>query len=653
MSKQVRQYGTWPSPISPEMVSASLRLSDVQWDTDGETLVWLEGRGGQSLLVMQRGLDAAYDLTGELGVRGRVGYGGGDFTVAHGVAYFAGPDGRIFRQSLAGGLAKPITPAFGAAAAPKVSADGQWLVFVHTDQGVDTLGLVDVQGDVWPAKLASGTDFVMQPAWHPQGKHLAYIAWNHPQMPWDGTELKLITFDYADGVPGVISSETLAGNETTAIFQPEFSPDGRYLAYISDETGWGQLYIYDLEKRTHRRLTDTPAEHGTPPWQQGQRMFGWSWDSQRIYFLRNQEAGLSLWVCMVASGQEQPISGLETYTYLGQPAISSRHDSIALLAGSSTIPTRIITHSIADDPLPVTLTPTADTPTVSVLVDEADNDGERIYRRSGGERLLAEQLATAEPISWTGHDGETVYGLYYPPTNPDFEGIGLPPLIVDVHGGPSGQSLRSYRAGFQFFTSRGFAVLDVNYRGSTGYGKAYMNKLRENWGIYDVQDCASGAAYLADAGRVDRDKLVIMGGSAGGFTVLQSLIEKPGFYKAGICMYGVANQFLLAMETHKFEERYSDSLLGPLPQAAQAYRERSPYFQADKIKDPIAVFQGEDDQVVLRNQSDDIVATLRRSGVPHEYHVYAGEGHGWRKPETIQAFYKSVLKFLMQHVLYA
>ncbi len=653
MSKQVRQYGTWPSAISPEIVSASLRLSDVQWDTDGETLVWLEGRGAQSLLVMQRGLDAAYDLTGELGVRGRVGYGGGDFTVAQGVAYFAGPDGRIFQQPLAGGLAKPITPAFGAAAAPKVSADGKWLAFVHTDQGVDTLGLVDVQGDVWPAKLASGTDFVMQPAWHPQGKYLAYIAWNHPQMPWDGTELKLITFDYADGVPGVVASETLAGNETTAIFQPEFSPDGRYLAYISNETGWGQLYVYDLEKRTHRRLTEAAAEHSTPPWQQGQRMFGWSQDSQRIYFLRNTAAALSLWVCTVASGQEQPIPGLETYTYLGQPSVSSRHDSIALLAGSSTIPTRIITHSIADDPLPVTLTPSADTPTLSVLVAEADHAGERIHRRSGGERLLPEQLATAEPISWTGHDGATVYGLYYPPTNPDFESTGLPPLIVDVHGGPTGQSMMAYRGGFQFFTSRGFAVLDVNYRGSTGYGKAYMNMLRENWGIYDVQDCASGAAYLVDAGRVDRDKLVIMGGSAGGFTVLQSMIEKPGFYKAGICMYGVANQFLLAMETHKFEERYSDSLLGPLPQAAQVYRERSPYFHADKIKDPIAVFQGEDDQVVLRNQSDDIVATLRRSGVPHEYHVYVGEGHGWRKPETIQAFYKSLLKFLMQYVLFA
>lgn len=651
MSKQIRPYGTWPSPVSPEMLSSTLRLSDAQWDTDGETLVWLEGRGAQGVLVMQRGTDAAYDLAGELSVRGRVGYGGGDFTVSHGMVYFAGPEGRLYRQALAGGNARAITPAFGSAASPRVSADGKWLVFVHTDSGVDTLGLVDVNGDAWPAKLASGTDFVMQPAWHPQGKYLAYIAWNHPQMPWDGTELRLISFDYAEGVPGVTDNKIVAGNETTAIFQPEFSPDGRYLAYVSDASGWGQLYVYDLEANTHRCLTDTPAEHGLPAWQQAQRMFGWSHDSKSIFFLRNNQAVVSLWRCELESGQEQAVSGLDEYTYLAQPAISPVQDRITLLAGSSTIPTRVITYSLADDSLLATLD--ANAPTVNVLVPENEDPGERIYRRSSGERLLPEQLSTAESISWTGYEGGTVYGQYYPPTNADFEGTGQPPLIVDVHGGPTGQSFMSYRGGFQFFTSRGFAVLDVNYRGSTGYGKDYMNKLRESWGIYDVQDCASGASYLVDQGLADGNKLVIMGGSAGGFTVLQSLIEKPGFYKAGISSYGVANHFLLAMETHKFEERYTDSMLGPLPQAAQVYRDRSPYFHADKIKDPIAVFQGEDDPVVLRNQSDDIVASLRRTGTPHEYHVYAGEGHGWRKPETIQSFYKSVLKFLMQYVVFA
>jgi dipeptidyl aminopeptidase/acylaminoacyl peptidase len=205
----------------------------------------------------------------------------------------------------------------------------------------------------------------------------------------------------------------------------------------------------------------------------------------------------------------------------------------------------------------------------------------------------------------------------------------------------------------QFFATRGYAFLAVNYRGSTGYGKAYVDRLRASWGLYDIEDSASGASYLADQGLADPAKFVIFGGSAGGFTVLQSLVEKPGFYKAGVCLFGVSNQFALAMDTHKFEERYLDSLLGPLPEAAAVYRERSPIFHAHKIVDPIIVFQGEEDRVVPRSQSDTIVESLKARGIPHEYHVYAGEGHGWRKQETIEHYYNAVVKFLQQYVVYS
>jgi dipeptidyl aminopeptidase/acylaminoacyl peptidase len=224
---------------------------------------------------------------------------------------------------------------------------------------------------------------------------------------------------------------------------------------------------------------------------------------------------------------------------------------------------------------------------------------------------------------------------------------------VLVHGGPTSQVTATWNPQAQFFATRGYAVLLPNYRGSTGYGRAYMLKLRRSWGIYDVEDARTGALALADRGLADRSRLVIMGGSAGGFTVLQSLVQYPGVYKAAICMFGVANQFTLAADTHKFEARYLDSLLGPLPEAAAVYRERSPIFHADRIRDPIAVFQGEIDRVVPREQSDSIVASLRARGVPHEYHVYPGEGHGWRKSETIDHFYRTVEAFLRTHVLYA
>ena len=637
MPPTIKQYGTWPSPLSPQSLALGLRLRDVQWDTETDTLVWLEGRGARGVLVMQQGDDAARDLTDTLSVRGQVGYGGGDYTVSHGHVYFAGPAGRLYRQALAGGGATAITPAFGKTASPRVSADGRWLAYVYTYERKDGLALVDAEGKMWPAKLATGTDFVMQPAWHPGGVCLAYIAWNHPQMPWDGTELRLITFDYDDvnGVPGIATSETLVGGETTAVFQPEFSPDGRCLAYVSNATGWGQLYVYNLDSREHKQITDVGAEHGAPAWVQGVRMYGWSHDSQYLLFLRNDKGFFSLWRYDIAAGTSTRIEALNDYTSMGQLATSRQSGAVAMLASSSRTPSRIITYE----------------PQTAPAATAQGNV--RILRRSSSESVLPGQLAEAEAITWKGHDGEDVHGLYYAPTSEDYEGTGKPPLMVLVHGGPTGQRAAAYDGDVQFFASRGFGVLQVNYRGSTGYGKDYMNKLRGNWGIYDVEDAASGAQHLVDVGTVDGGKMVIMGGSAGGFTVYQSLIDKPGFYKAGVCLYGVANQFGLAMETHKFEERYLDSMLGPLPQAADLYRERSPFFHADKIVDPIIVFQGADDQVVPQNQSDAIVGSLRARGVTHEYYVYDGEGHGWRKPETIEAYYTSALKFLEQHVLFA
>jgi dipeptidyl aminopeptidase/acylaminoacyl peptidase len=247
-----------------------------------------------------------------------------------------------------------------------------------------------------------------------------------------------------------------------------------------------------------------------------------------------------------------------------------------------------------------------------------------------------------------------VHGLLYLPPGVGQPGeTALPPAVVRIHGGPTSQAVASYNQAAQFFATRGYAVLDVNYRGSTGYGRAYMEALRGRWGICDVEDAVSGARHLAAAGLADSGRIVIMGGSAGGYTVLEALCRAPGLFRSGICRYGVARLFALAADTHKFEERYLDSLVGPLPAAAALYRERSPLFHADLLQDPIAVFQGEIDQVVPRAQSDSIVESLRRRGVPHEYHIYAGEGHGWRKSETIEAFYAAVERFLRQHALFA
>lgn len=623
-----KTYGTWSSPITPKTMAGNTRLLDVQWNTAGDTLVWNEQHGKNSVLVAQTGRDAPRILTdAPLSVGGRVGYGGGSYTVGKGHVYFSA-DGRLYRQALAGGTAQAITPKFGEYASPALSADGEWLVFAHSYEHTDGIVLVDSSGEGFPQKLAYGTDFVMQAVWHPAGTHVAYIAWNHPRMPWNGTELRLIQLSReASAIPYAEHIVTVAGDTTTAIFQPEFSPDGRYLSYISDATGWGQLYLYDIEAESHMQLTDSQAEHGLPAWIQGLRTYGWTSDSQSIYFIENSQAFYNLSKYDFADGSISAVAGLEQYSYLEQISVSPDGKSVSLIASSSTIPSRIIT-----------------------LHQE---DGEIINRRSSTENIIGVGLSSAQAITWQGDDGEDVYGLYYAPADGQFMADGAPPLIVEIHGGPTSQRVAQYYADVQFFTTRGYAYVQVNHRGSTGYGKAYMDKHKGNWGIYDVQDGISCVKYLIERDLADAEKVVIIGGSAGGFTVLQSLIEYPHFYKAAICSYGVSNQFGLVMDTHKFEERYSDWLLGTLPAAADIYRQRSPVFHADKIQDPMIVFQGEDDPVVPKNQSDDIVSTLRRRGIPHEYHVFEGEGHGFRKPETIENYFSKIERFLLQYVIYA
>ncbi|MCY4021086.1 MAG: S9 family peptidase [Chloroflexi bacterium] len=621
-------FGTWSSPITGKTIASGISLRDVQWNDAGDTLLWWENRGKTGVLLAKRGTDAPRDLTDmSLNVAGRVGYGGGAFTVGAGHAYYVA-SGRIYKQALAGGPPRAITPEYGSFASPAVSADGRWLVYVHSYEHIDGLALVDSDGSIFPRKLAYGTDFVMQPVWRPDGKQIAYIAWNHPQMPWNGSELRLIRLkDDGGGVPYADEIVTLAGDPDTAIFQPQFSPDGRYLSYVSDATGWGQIYLYDLETHTQVQLTETAAEHGTPAWAQGLRMYGWCGDSRSLFYLENDCGFFSLRIYHLESREDSLVTGLEQYTHLEQLATASDSDSVALIASSSSIPPRVIT---------------------------LDRESRlSIQRRSQTENLPGSQLSPAQRISWKGDDGADAHGLFYEPVMREDMPAGKPPLIVNVHGGPTSQRTADYYSDVQFFTTRGYAVLQVNHRGSTGYGKAYMDMHRGNWGLYDVIDSISGVNHLTEAGQIDRSKTVIMGGSAGGFTVLQSLVEHPGFYKAGICSYGVSNQFGLLMDTHKFEERYTYWLLGELPEAADLYRQRSPLFHADQIVDPLIVFQGTDDVVVPQDQSDLIVASLKRRAIPHEYHLYHGEGHGWRRPDTIEAYYSAIERFLLQHVIYA
>ncbi len=631
MSEQ-RMFGLWSSPVTAKSLSVSLRLGEPCWDTDGRTLGWVEGRSDRGIIVVQDGDGGVTrDLTTDLSVRAFVGYGGGDFTLSHGLAYFVGQaDQRIYRQPLAGGAARPITPSFGAASSPAVSPDGRWVAYVHSYEDVDSIAIVDSEGLTWPQRLVSGRDFYMQPAWHPSGDRIAWVEWDHPNMPWDGSEAQIGQLSFPEGrLPLLASSTALAGRREVSILQPTFTPNGKAVVYVSDEWGWAQICCRDLETDNSMQVTSGAGEFGKPAWAQGQRSVA-VLPSGRIVGVRNV-AGFDRLTLVEADGNVSDLGEHHRgYTVLGHPVASPTDERVAFVASGGKVPSRVIVVDLS-----------AEAPSISVR------------RRSDSESVPADALSCPEAISWRSFDGEEAHGIYFPPASERFTGTGAPPLIVLIHGGPTSQVQAAWNPQAQYFATRGYAVLLPNYRGSTGYGREYMLKLRASWGIFDVQDSKWGAHALVDRGLADGSRLVIMGGSAGGFTVLQSLCEFPAFYRAGISMYGVANQFTLASDTHKFEAHYLDSIIGPLPEAAALYRERSPIFHVEKIQDPIAVFQGDIDRVVPREQSDSIVASLGARDVPHLYHVYEGEGHGWRKTDTIEHFYGTVEAFLKQYVLFA
>ncbi|RIK84422.1 MAG: hypothetical protein DCC68_01715 [Planctomycetota bacterium] len=632
-SKQLRAFGLWPSSVSPAALAEDKRLDGVAYDSDGATLVWLEGRSGKGVLVASRPGDAPRDLTAALSVRGEVGYGGGDFAVHAGRAVFAvHKTGRLFVQNLAAGGANPITPPFGQAAAPAISPDGKFAAYVHHHEDIDRIAVVDIEGRAWPRILVEGHDFFMQPRWSPDGRRFAWIAWDHPHMPWDATTLFVADVEtLADGSPRLVNVRALAGigadGREAAVFQPEFAPDGKSLIYVGDAAGWGQLIVHPLDGAP-RAITPLSVEYGTPAWLQDMRTFALGHDGKYAVAAANRAGFVRLERIELADGKIAPLAIDPAYQDVSCVAASRAAPRVAFIASGPAQAPRVVEHDLAT--------------------------GEsRVVARASSESTPAAELAQCEAVSWTTAGGERAFGLFYAPSNSRFTAHGKPPLVALIHGGPTSQVRASFRAEAQFFATRGYAVLYVNYRGSTGYGRDYMLRLRNNWGVCDVEDAIGGTRHLADAGRIDGSRTIIMGGSAGGFTVLQTLVDHPDAFAAGISLYGVSDQFHLAAETHKFESRYTDSLIGPLPEAAELYRQRSPAYHATKIRRPLAVFQGAIDTVVPQAQSDTIVEALKQTGTPHVYHIYEGEGHGWRKRETIEHFYNGVDAFLRKYVIFA
>ena len=608
------------SPVTIEMLSGEKKFRDVKWAPDGSTLVWCEQRGPQGVVVASPKGQAPRDVSADLNVRGSVGYGGGEFDVSQDWVVFVA-DSRLWKVGLHTGAPSPITPAHpGGIAAPEISPDQKWVIYTFSDGVEDAIAIAPMHGKNWPQKLViDRADFYMQPTWSPDGRSIAWAQWRQPAMPWDETELCLAKLKIGSESVEVESVEIVASGHDLCSQCPRFSPDGQWLAYISDPEGFAHIWVRNLQTGETKALTSGELEYGGPAWVQGLRFLDWSPDSKELLVCANERGVVQLKrVDLNGTIHAEPLA--QHYTSVGQPTWSKLGYK-AFIGSSSTVSTRV------------------------VVLDER----EVVAARATAESLTPEVLSEMQSISWK-VDGVDVFGNYYPPTKSTGE---LPPAIIMVHGGPTSQRTASFDARNQFFATRGFAVLDVNYRGSTGYGRAYQDALRGEWGIVDVKDLVEGAKHLALAGLADPEKLVILGGSSGGYAVLQALTDYPGIFKAGVCLYGIGNLFSLAMGTHKFEAAYNDILVGPLPEAAKTYRERSPLFKADKIQDALAIYHGKEDKVVPIDQAEGIVAAIRRRGVPHTYHVYENEGHGWRHPENIKHFYTTLLQFLQERVIFA
>ncbi len=634
-AKTTQPYGTWPSQVTAGLISNRSRLNEVRWASDGQTMVWHEGRSSSNVLVAA---DCSWpvkrDLTDEQSPRGGVGYGGGAFDVAKNqpVIVFANGDGRLYRRELSPGRPKAITPVIGpsgAVASPAISPDGQWVAYIHSDGSTDVMAVTPMEGATWPVQLARGADFYMQPVWHPAGTHLAWVEWDHPNMPWDGARIMLAKFE--SNPPRLIDPQAVGGGQYVPAQQPEFSPDGKWLSFVEENGEWADLILLDLhsggaEYGERRVLVRGEGFDINPPaWVQGVRSYGWNVTGERIYQIRQQGSVSSLWVVDVASGDARKID-TAPYTWLSQLAVSGQDDRLAFLASAPGHPDVVVMW-----------------------------DGHMLHRVafSTSATFNPTDLPAAREIAWVNADGSTAYGLYFAPSNPRYSGVGLPPAIVQIHGGPTSYVAMRFNAEAAYFTSRGYAYVAVNYRGSTGYGRSYRHAMRGRWGDVDVEDAAGCARALAEQQLADSRRLVITGGSAGGYTVLNTLIRHPGLFKAGVCQYGVTNLFALNMDTHKFEAHYNDTMVGPLPEATERYHAWSPVFHAAKIQDALYIFQGKDDVVVPPSQAEEIVAALRSNGVPHKYKVYEGEGHGFRKAETIADYLKETERFLVQNVIFA
>ncbi len=624
--RTIAEYGFWKSPITADLVAGeSIRIGEPV--LDGDAIYWLEGRpaeGGRSVLV-RLGKDGIPrdQLPDPWTVRSAVHeYGGGAYTVCDGAVYFSsGFDHRLYR-SAPGEDPQPLTP------------DGPWryadfeadrrrdrLVAVGEDHSIaeaepsNLLVTVDIHGGINPVRpLVWGADFYSNPRVSPDGTRVCWLQWQHPNMPWDGTELWLGEFG-PDGE--ICSSERVAGGSSESIFQPQWSPRG-VLHFASDRSGFWNLYRYDGDCAP---LHEREAEFGLPHWVFRMSTYGFADDGRIVSaFCENGRWSLGM---LDGRGGLEPIETQSTQI----DAVAVAGSEVVFRAASPTEPPAL------------------------VRLDLGSGQRETLKSSASLSAELRSYLSPPRPIVIRSTGDREVHAFLYQPGNPDFAAPPdeKPPLIIRLHGGPTAAASDALSLTVQFWTSRGFAVADLNYGGSTGYGRAYRERLNGQWGVVDVEDTVAAARDLVEQGLADGERVIVKGGSAGGYTVLCCLAFRDVF-AAGASYYGISELAGLAETTHKFESRYHETLVGKWPAEEALFAERSPLGSAERVTAPTVFFQGSADPVVPKEQTEAMVAALRARGVPVAYYLFEGEAHGFRQGQHIRqaldgelAFYATML----------
>jgi dipeptidyl aminopeptidase/acylaminoacyl peptidase len=621
-----RSYGTWPAPLGAELVAKASSPRYGYVDVSGGRVRWAESRadeGGRAVVVETRPGGEILDLIpAKANARTRVHEYGGGAVWYHGdtVYYSDFSDSCLYRVDGAGAEPQPITPEPEEPHALRyadgvVTPDGDTVICVrerHADGKVENeLVSLPTDGSAEPVLLVAGHDFFMAPRLDPAGRRLAWVAWDHPRMPWDGTELWV-------GELGALGQATLvAGGVDESVIDPQWSPDG-VLHYVSDRTGWWNLYREDGTALTSL----DGAELGFPAWAFGMRSYAFL-DDGRIVCVVTRSAVGSVEILDPASGALES-AGL-AWTAPSVTAFGAGDGRVVFGAASPTEAPVLVAFDVA-------------------------TGREEVLRRSLEVDLDPASISIPRAIEFPTGDGATAHAFYYPPTSADSEGPEdeRPPLRVICHGGPTAHTEPQFELETQFFTQRGIGVVDVNYRGSTGYGREYRRLLNGRWGEIDWQDCVAAARYLAEQGEADPDRIWVEGGSAGGYVVFCALVFDPSAFAAGVSYFGVADVEALALDTHKFESRYLDSMIGPYPEQRDLYRARSPVHFVDRLERPMLLLQGLDDKVVLPSQAEAMVEVLEGKGIPYAYLAFEGEGHGFRKQENVRRSLEATLSFIGQ-----